>query len=77
MAFSPNSPYLSLGSHLEIWLGRSKGFKVDLLLRKFMIFEKSIPLCSPASLQLYYVDQAGLKVIDPPASASPVLGSKA
>lgn len=42
-----------------------------------MIFEKSIPLCSPASLQLYYVDQAGLKVIDPPASASPVLGSKA
>lgn len=31
-----------------------------------MVFEKSVLLCSLAGLQLYYVDQAGLKLIDPP-----------
>lgn len=45
-------------------VGGSRNFK-DLILKKFaMIFEKSVLLYSLAGLQFYYIDQAGLKLID-------------
>lgn len=57
-------------------MGVGASDKVDLILKKFLIPEKSVSLCSPASLQLYSVEQAGPKFTDPPASASPALGLK-
>jgi hypothetical protein len=40
-------------------------------------FQDRVSLCSPACPGTHFVDQAGLKLRNPPASASPVLGLKA
>ena len=40
-------------------------------------FEDRVSLCSPGYPGGCFVDQAGLKLRDPPASASPALGLKA
>jgi hypothetical protein len=39
-------------------------------------FQDRFPLCSPGCPGTHSVDQAGLKLRSPPASASPVLGLK-
>lgn len=43
-------------------VGGSRGFSFIDWVLKFMIFNKSILLYSPAGLQLYSVDKAGLKL---------------
>jgi hypothetical protein len=41
------------------------------------IFQNRVSLYSPGCPGTHFVDQAGLKLRNPPASASPVLGLKA
>jgi hypothetical protein len=43
----------------------------------FFLFRDSVSLCSPSCSGTNSVDQAGLKLRNPPASASQVLGLKA
>jgi hypothetical protein len=43
----------------------------------FFFFQDRVSLCSPGCPGTYFVDQAGLKLRNPPASASQVLGLKA
>jgi hypothetical protein len=43
----------------------------------FLVFRDRVSLCSPGCPGPHSVDQAGLELRDPPASASRVLGSKA
>jgi hypothetical protein len=42
----------------------------------FMVFRDRVSLCSPGCPGTHYVDQAGLELRNPPASASRVLGLK-
>lgn len=44
------------------WVGVGASVPVHLVLKKFMIFNKNVLLCSPADLQLHSVDKAGLKL---------------
>jgi hypothetical protein len=43
----------------------------------WLVFQDRVSLCSPGCPGTHSVDQAGLKLRDPPASASQVLGLKA
>jgi hypothetical protein len=43
----------------------------------FLVFPDRISLCSPGCPEIHSVDQAGLELRNPPASASQVLGLKA
>jgi hypothetical protein len=43
----------------------------------FLVFRDRVSLCSPGCPGTHSVDQAGLELRDPPASASQVLGLKA
>jgi hypothetical protein len=43
----------------------------------FLVFRDKVSLCSPGCPGTHFVDQAGLKLRSPPASASRVLGLKA
>jgi hypothetical protein len=43
----------------------------------FLVFRDRVSLCSPGCPGTHFVDQAGLKLRNPPASASQVLGLKA
>jgi hypothetical protein len=43
----------------------------------FLVFRERVSLCSPGCPGTHSVDQAGLKLRNPPASASQVLGLKA
>jgi hypothetical protein len=43
----------------------------------FLVFRDRVSLCSPGWPGTHSVDQAGLKLRNPPASASQVLGLKA
>jgi hypothetical protein len=43
----------------------------------FLVFRGSVSLCSPGCPGIHFVDQAGLELRYPPASASQVLGLKA
>jgi hypothetical protein len=43
----------------------------------FLVFQDRVSLCSPGCPRTHSVDQAGLKLRNPPASASRVLGLKA
>jgi hypothetical protein len=43
----------------------------------FLVFRDRVSLCSPGCPGTYFVDQAGLELRNPPASASQVLGLKA
>jgi hypothetical protein len=43
----------------------------------FLVFRDGVSLCSPGCLGTHSVDQAGLELRNPPASASQVLGLKA
>ena len=43
----------------------------------FLVFRDRASLCSPGCPGTHFVDQAGLELRNPPASASPVLGLKA
>jgi hypothetical protein len=43
----------------------------------FLVFGDRVSLYSPGCLGTHFVDQAGLELRDPPASASRVLGLKA
>jgi hypothetical protein len=40
----------------------------------FLFFRDKVSLCSPGSPETHFVDQAGLELRNPPASASPVPG---
>jgi hypothetical protein len=42
-----------------------------------LVFQDRVSLCSPGCPGTHFVDQAGLKLRHPPASASQVLGLKA
>jgi hypothetical protein len=42
----------------------------------FLVFRDRVSLCRPGCPGIHSVDQAGLKLRDPPASASQVLGLK-
>jgi hypothetical protein len=42
----------------------------------FLVFRDRVSLCSPGCSGAHFVDQAGLKLRNPPASASRVLGLK-
>jgi hypothetical protein len=42
----------------------------------FLVFQDSVSLCSPGCLRTHSVDQVGLELRNPPASASQVLGLK-
>jgi hypothetical protein len=43
----------------------------------FLVSQDRVSLCSPGCPGTHFVDQAGLELRNPPASASPVLGLKA
>jgi hypothetical protein len=43
----------------------------------FFVFQSRVSLCGPGCLGTHFVDQAGLELRNPPASASQVLGLKA
>jgi hypothetical protein len=43
----------------------------------FLFFQDRVSLCSPGCPGTHFVDQAGLELRNPPASASRVLGLKA
>jgi hypothetical protein len=43
----------------------------------FLVFQDRVSLCSPGCPGTHFVDQAGLELRNPPASASRVLGLKA
>ena len=43
----------------------------------FLVFRDRVSLCSPGCPGTHFVDQAGLELRNPPASASLVLGLKA
>jgi hypothetical protein len=43
----------------------------------FFVFRDRVSLCSPGCPGTHFVDQAGLELRNPPASASQVLGLKA
>jgi hypothetical protein len=43
----------------------------------FFVFQDRVSLCSPGCPGTHFVDQAGLELRNPPASASRVLGLKA
>jgi hypothetical protein len=43
----------------------------------WLVFQDRVSLCSPGGLGTHSVDQAGLELRNPPASASRVLGLKA
>jgi hypothetical protein len=43
----------------------------------FFVFRDRVSLCSPGCPGTHFVDQAGLKLRNPPASASQVLGLEA
>jgi hypothetical protein len=43
----------------------------------FLVFRDRVSLCSPGCPGTHFVDQAGLELRNPPASASQVLGLKA
>jgi hypothetical protein len=43
----------------------------------FLVFRDRVSLCSPGCPETHFVDQAGLELRNPPASASQVLGLKA
>jgi hypothetical protein len=42
-----------------------------------LVFQDRVSLCSPGCPGTHFVDQAGLELRNPPASASQVLGLKA
>jgi hypothetical protein len=42
----------------------------------FLVFRDKVSLCSPGCPETHFVDQAGLELRNPPASASRVLGLK-
>ena len=42
----------------------------------FLVFRDRVSLCSPGCPGTHFVDQAGLELRNPPASASEVLGLK-
>jgi hypothetical protein len=61
----------SVGSHgLTAILG-------EIFFVLFLFFRDRVSLCSPGCPRTHSVDQAGLELRNPPASASQVLGSKA
>jgi hypothetical protein len=43
----------------------------------YLVFRNRVSLCSPGCPETHFVDQAGLELRNPPASASRVLGLKA
>jgi hypothetical protein len=52
-------------------------FFVCLFVCLFLVFRDRVSLCSPGCPGTHFVDQAGLELRNPPASASQVLGLKA
>jgi hypothetical protein len=48
-----------------------------LLVCLFLVFRDRVSLCRPGCPGTHFVDQAGLELKNPPASASQVLGLKA
>jgi hypothetical protein len=65
--------------HMIISLDAEKAFdKIQLhFLVCLFVFRDRVSLCSPGCPGTHFVDQAGLKLRNPPASASRVLGLKA
>jgi hypothetical protein len=50
---------------------------VQLRQYSLFFFQDRVSLCSPGCPGTHFVDQTGLELRNPPASASPVLGLKA
>ena len=53
------------------------GGKYSFVCLFFLVFQDRVSLCSPGCPGIHFVDQAGLELRNPPASASRVLGLKA
>jgi hypothetical protein len=51
-------------------------FTLKFFLFCFLVFRDRVSLCHPGCPETHSVDQAGLELRDPPASASEVLGLK-
>jgi hypothetical protein len=54
-----------------------EGERYSFLFFVFLVFRDRVSLCSPGCPGTHFVDQAGLELRNPPASASRVLGLKA
>ena len=63
--------YYYFGVCHHAWLRNGVGFFV------FLVFQDRVSLCSPGCPGTHFVDQAGLELRNPSASASQVLGLKA
>jgi hypothetical protein len=59
---------------LSVVLGLFQG---ELFFFLVLVFRDRVSLCSPGCPGSHFVDQAGIKLRNPPASASQVLGLKA
>ena len=55
---------------------RSLSLSLSLSLTLSLVFRDRVSLCSPGCPGSHFVDQAGLELRNPPASASQVLGIK-
>jgi hypothetical protein len=56
---------------------KKKNYLPDFFFFFFLVFRDRVSLCSPGCPGTHTVDQAGLELRNPPASASRVLGLKA
>jgi hypothetical protein len=74
----PNPPAVSL---CDWWLwacgGHFHSSQCIIVCLFVLVFQDRVSLCSPGCPGTHFVDQAGLELRNPPASASQVLGLKA
>jgi hypothetical protein len=64
-------------AHASWWQVRSGNTLHELVFFFFLVFRDRVSLYSPGCPGAHFVDQAGLELRNPPASASQVLGLKA
>jgi hypothetical protein len=67
---------LGPGCHFLMAL-QKEGIKLVINYYYYLVFRDRVSLCSPGCPGTHSVDQAGLELKNPPASASRVLGLKA
>jgi hypothetical protein len=73
----PLCPSTAPPPHPNVSLKKKNKKKTFLLLFLFFVFQDRVSLCSPGCPGTHSVDQAGLELRNPPASAFQVLGLKA
>jgi hypothetical protein len=69
--------WLGPGLGCHVWVRGPEAVVVFFFFFFFLVFRDRVSLCSPGCPGTHFVDQAGLELRDPPASASRVLGLKA